>query len=120
MAPSSTILVVDDTDEIRTLLVLIVGRSLPQARIVETNDLDSALAALAVGNITGVITDHTLCDQTGIPLVVAAREADVPVIMVSADLANRSAALAAGANAFVTKPFELGKFMDLITQLFQH
>lgn len=120
MTPSSTILVVDDTDEVRTLLVLIVGRSLPQARIVETDARDSALAALAAGTITGVITDYTLRDQTGIPIVVAAREADVPVIMVSADLANRSAALAAGANAFVTKPFDLSQFMDLITRLFQH
>jgi two-component system OmpR family response regulator len=106
--PSAKILVVDDDDEIRSLLQVVLTR--------EGFDVELARDAAAARRLLGtrkavdlIILDIMMPDEDGLTFCERLREtADVPILMVSARSlsVDRSIGLEAGADDYLPKPFE--------------
>ena len=106
--PSAKILVVDDDDEIRSLLQVVLTR--------EGFDVQQAKDAAAARRIMAtrkavdlVILDIMMPDEDGLTFCQRLRETeDIPILMVSARSLSidRSIGLEAGADDYLPKPFE--------------
>jgi two-component system OmpR family response regulator len=106
--PSAKILVVDDDDEIRSLLQVVLTR--------EGFDVELAKDAAAARRVLGtrkavdlIILDVMMPDEDGLTFCERLREnADIPILMVSARSlsVDRSIGLEAGADDYLPKPFE--------------
>lgn len=95
-------LVVDDNSDSRFLLVKTLLRKFPGARIIEAQTAEAATASAVAGNLSAIVTHRTL-DMDGIELVRMFREQNpgAPILMVSS-IDRSEAALAAGANRFMS------------------
>ena len=118
------ILLVEDEAVNRALMRAIVARSkhpaLRAAELVEAESAAAARRALSEGSFALVLLDVQLPDGTGLDL---AREllgqpgADRPkIVIMSAGVlpAQREAAMAAGCDAFIGKPYQLAEVDDLL------
>ena len=105
-----TILVCDDDAGLRELMRVTLEPA--GYRFVEAVDGEEALRELALERPDLVLLDIMLPGYSGIQVLEAMRSdealRDVPVIVVSAwqTPEDREGAIAAGANAFLSKPFE--------------
>ena len=109
------VLVVDDRQEIRDLLADILKTRGYQ--VSTATDGYDALTQFALDRPDLLITDLTMPGMDGYELCRITRGiSSVPIMVVTAQLGSgaRSKALAAGAGAFVTKPFDLGDFWSQV------
>jgi two-component system chemotaxis response regulator CheY len=106
----SKILVVDDSPTMRRMVVA----SLRELREVSFDEASSGLEAiehLALSPVSLVILDLNMPDMHGLEVVrfvrnhAAYRAIPIIVLTTRGDEASRSEALAAGASAYLTKPF---------------
>lgn len=113
------ILIADDDPTIRHFLVRIVQKITRQALIVEASDGRAALQALTQHQFDLVITDYNMPHATGLDVLraVRAQSQTTPVIIISARASVGTAALAAGASGFLTKPFTADDLTRLIRQV---
>ncbi|HEX6293183.1 MAG TPA: response regulator [Herpetosiphonaceae bacterium] len=109
MTSPNYILIADDDHKIRALLVRVVQNVAPNAVIVQATSGTEALSALQQHSFTLVITDYHMPGASALDILAAthARDADVPVIVVSARSQVEPKVRAAGAAAFFSKPFEI-------------
>lgn len=117
-ATSARILIVDDEPQIRKLLDISL-RAQGYAVLI-AGDGQAGLDALATQGAELVILDIGLPDIDGHEVLRQLREwSKVPVIMLSvrADEAGKVAALDAGANDYVTKPFGIPELMARVRAL---
>jgi CheY-like chemotaxis protein len=102
------ILVVDDEPSLRELVVVTLGDAYAY---VEVGDGDAALEQLRADRYDLVIIDVMMPGRSGIDVLREMRSddalRDVPVVVMSAWQSSQDidAALAAGANGFLAKPF---------------
>jgi two-component system, OmpR family, phosphate regulon response regulator PhoB len=120
MAPTdtATILVVDDDEDIRTLL----SRSLRADGFAVTavGDGDAARDALRSGGHDLVVLDVVLPAEDGLDLLAELRKtSDVPVIMLTGrgDEQDRILGLKLGADDYLVKPFSPGELAARITSV---
>lgn len=116
------VLVVDDLNT----MTRIVGGMLQKCgfmNVEQVHDGPTALQKLREKPFLFVVTDREMPGMNGLELVREIR-ADpkirtVPVVIMSAssDAKHAEAAIASGANFFMTKPFNLTTLKDVITQL---
>lgn len=111
-----TILIVDDNDDIREALTLLVSK---QGYAVETARTgQEALAAMRRAKPCIVLLDLDMPDMTGheIRLEQLADEeiGHVPVVLFSASADFERAAIEMGAAAYASKPAEFAPLMELI------
>jgi len=115
-APAAKILVVDDEADFTATYERLLRRR--GYGVVSAGSRGAGLAALAGGGLSLVIADLRLPDGDGLDLVRAARAGarPVPVIVVTgfASEASRQASLAAGASAYLAKPFSTPAFVALV------
>ena len=112
------ILVVDDRQEIRDLLADIL-KTKGYAVAAATDGYD-ALTQFALDRPDLLITDLTMPGMDGYELCRITRGiSSVPILVISAQLGaeERSKAMAAGADALVGKPFDLGEFWSQVETL---
>lgn len=113
---TTRLLIVDDDPEIASALVRGLGRHGYEAEAAHRADI--ALDRLASGAFDAAIVDVMLGEDSGLDLVRAARAKgiDAPLLMLSAqaEVEDRAAGLAAGADDYVVKPFS---FDELIARL---
>jgi CheY-like chemotaxis protein len=118
---SGRILVVDDTDQIRTLIR--VNLELEGYEVIEARDGDEALEILADTSqpLPDVITVDALMPRRDgwwtVSMIRAdPRLADIPIIMVTASVQShhRAQAEQAGVDGFIAKPFEPDELLALI------
>lgn len=106
--PSAKILVVDDDDEIRSLLQVVLTREGFDVR--EAKDAAAARRLLGSGNAVDlIILDIMMPGEDGLTFCQRLRESrDVPILMVSARSlsVDRSIGLETGADDYLPKPFE--------------
>lgn len=111
-----TVLVVDADPDIRRLLERILGQQYPGASIVSAATVAAALARLEHAEPGLIVTGYYLIDGTAHALIAAAhiRAPSLPIVVLSADSAVADAVLAAGAYAFVRKPFAVTALLELV------
>ncbi|MDX2169232.1 MAG: response regulator [Deltaproteobacteria bacterium] len=119
------ILIVDDDDDARVLLQRALakgGLALEVSSAVDGRDALERIGALAPH---AVITDVMMPRMNGLALCAALRAAPataaVPVLIVTAleDEDDRAAGLAAGADAYLTKPFNWAELTERLVALLQ-
>ena len=124
MYPMSTtktyhIIIADDTDSVRGLLARIITRIYSIVRITAAND---GVAALEVFDREGadlVITNNEMAQMNGLVLITALRQRNalVPIVMVAGNTVIEPQARAAGASAFIAKPFKVADVTQVLLAL---
>jgi CheY-like chemotaxis protein len=120
MVADRTILVADDNDDVRELVMLVLARV---AVVVEAADGDRALVLARHLRPDLVVLDVQMPGPDGIDVCRALkadpRTAAMPVVLLTARDAPavRARARAAGADAYVTKPFRPTAFLALVREL---
>ena len=112
------VLVVDDEADLVASYERLLRRQ--GYRVIATGSRGEGLAILGREALVLVISDLRLPDGDGLDIVRAARQtpAPVPVLVVTgfASEASRRAAFAAGASAYLAKPFAASAFAALVEQ----
>jgi DNA-binding response OmpR family regulator len=117
------VLIVDDDEDARVLLVRALDKGGLALDVSSAVDGRDALEQIALATPHAVITDVMMPRINGLALCAALRAASatarVPVIMVTAleDENDRAAGLAAGADAYLTKPFSWSELTDRLAAL---
>lgn len=116
---SDHILIADDDQNIRMLLVRLIQNVAPNAVVVRAQNGIEALSALQHYAFALIITDYHMPGASALDILSAARAYDhtVPVVVISARPQVEASVLAAGATAFFAKPFEIEPFSVLVQQL---
>jgi CheY-like chemotaxis protein len=116
------VLVADDDPEICTLIKTILGKG--PYEITACNDAESALMHIQRGQAFDLlISDFMLPGISGIELITQIRQhgptARLPIVMISghSNYAMDARAKAAGANAFLDKPFTLAQLRTTVRQV---
>ncbi len=107
--PHPAFLVVEDDPFLRLLLRRVIAAQYPYAPVCFATTLAETRQLLSSGVPTIVVTDYHLADGTGFDVLVAAQQ-HVPsasVVCVSGDSTVEHSIVAAGAAAFVAKPFDI-------------
>ena len=120
MPSSPHILLVDDHAAVRTMLARVVAQLYLQATIMEASDGAQALSVAAQQRPDLIITDYHMPAINGLELVrtLRAQGATMPILVLSSNSSIAETVLAAGATAFLLKPFPLAEFRDLLRTLF--
>ncbi|MGV3484184.1 MAG: response regulator [Planctomycetaceae bacterium] len=106
-----TVLVVDDSATMRRMVIASL-RELPDVVFQEANNGLEAVERLALGPVGLVVLDLNMPDMHGLEVVAFLRKhatfREIPIIVLTTrgDEESRTAALAAGATLYVTKPFK--------------
>ena len=103
--PSPRIIVADDHEWIRQILVALIEQTLPQAEVVVTENGLEALRAFQTGGADFLVSNHLMPLMDGMELVrkVRTQRPDLPILMVSVKPEARKDAMAAGASWFLSK-----------------
>ncbi len=120
--PPVRIIVTDDHEWIRQILVQVVQQTLPAAEVVETEDGLAALKAYRSGRCDFLITNHSMPHLDGAELIRLVRQETpgLPIVMVSVKPEVESEALAAGATWFLTKTQIMERLPNLLLRHTRH
>ena len=114
------ILVADDNGDVRALVALVLA---PAGRVLEAADGDAALALARLRRPDLAVLDVQMPGPSGIDVCRALKAdpatAGMPVVILTAEGTPevQERALAAGADAFVAKPFSPAALLALVRQL---
>ena len=110
------ILLVDDHAYLRTFLARMVAETYPDATVVEAANGTEALAAYQHQPPDLIISDYQMPIANGLGLVRTLREqgATVPILILSSNPVIGEGILAAGASAFLHKPFAISEFAQIL------
>jgi len=115
-----TVLICEDDSNLRTLVRLALGEDY---RFFEAPDGPSALALAHRTHPDLIVLDLMLPGQSGLDVLAELRRADdiaaTPVIVISAWSHSDEAALKAGADHFVAKPFDPNELRDAALALLE-
>jgi two-component system, OmpR family, response regulator len=118
-----TIVVCDDDERLRELMKVTLGPSYDYA---DAGDADTAIELCRTRRPCLLLLDVMLPGRSGLDVLrtirADAKLSDTPVIVISAWQAaeDRVAAEFAGADAFLTKPFELSDLIETAERLLEH
>lgn len=116
------VLVVDDTDPLREVICSVLSSH--NYEPIGVADVNSALKILQTSKIDCILSDYKLVSSTGLDLLKKVRELpeQIPFILMTAfasvDIAV--AAMKAGANDFIIKPFDPDLLSTIIEQICEH
>jgi two-component system, NtrC family, response regulator AtoC len=101
------VIIADDDPGVRAIIAYIIQQTYPAATITSAYDGMEALDAYDQRGADIVVTNQTMPRLSGLELIAAlrARQASLPIIMVSGETSHAPIALASGAARFVAKPF---------------
>ena len=119
---AKTILVVDDSSSLRALVKMSLGRA--GYAVIEAGDGKEALAQLdKAGKVNLIVSDVNMPNMDGITFVTEVkkhpRHRFTPVIMLTTEgqEAKKEQGRAAGAKAWITKPFNPPQLLDAVSKL---
>jgi DNA-binding response OmpR family regulator len=114
-----TVLIVDDDGPSRTVLSIVCGSR--GHAVIEAASGADALAIVTSRRPDLILLDVSLPDMSGLEVCGRVRDAglDTPIVMLSghADPADVSRGLRLGADAYLTKPFELRELVARMAEL---
>ena len=117
----AVVLAVDDDDEMRDMLALILGRHVRE--VVVAGSVEEAMRVLDSMHATLIVSDICMPDNDGYDLIRRVRLTEenrtTPAVALSAysEDACRDAALAAGFDMFVRKPIDMTHFIPVLKAL---
>jgi CheY-like chemotaxis protein len=118
-AEGDAVLVVDDEEMVRNMLVRLLSHS--GFKVLAAKDADEAIAMLQSRKVGLVLSDILMPSLTGLDLVMRIRSEypDLPVVLMTGytDRFDRDEAREAGANEFVTKPFRSKDILKTVQDL---
>jgi CheY-like chemotaxis protein len=122
---NKTILIVDDDADTRELMRLVLEDN--GANVITAESVEAALKTYRESPPHGVVTDIRLGSSDGYALITAIRKNDVEyrgsttVVAVTGfgSPEDKTRALAAGFNAYITKPFEVAEVVRTLGKLLQ-
>ena len=119
MPSAPHILIAEDHAAVRELIAAIVTRTRPTSTITAVTNGADALAVYETHGAQLLITDYEMPVMDGLSLVqeLRARQARVPILVVSMNAAIAEAVLQAGANRFLSKPFTIPELQQAIGDL---
>lgn len=121
-ATPKTVLVVDDDDPIRRMLTRLLGISEHKFVVHEACDGASALAELSSTDFDLILLDQMMPDMSGLDVLQELRKGqrnrETTVIMLTAHTDHKQvmASLEAGANFYISKPFEPQELLDKVAE----
>ena len=119
---AKTILVVDDSATVRQLIDLNL-RKLPDVKVVQAVDGTDALEKLKEHTPSVILTDINMPNMGGLELLDAIRtkngDKTTPIIVITTrgEKEDAEKGLAAGANAYITKPINGPQLLDTVRPL---
>jgi two-component system chemotaxis response regulator CheY len=119
-----TILIVDDSPTIRRMVRASLATLTPQC--LEAGSGLEAIEALAVQDVDALVLDLNMPDMHGLDVLrfvrghARYRATPVLVLTTRGDADSRSAALQAGASAYMTKPFVPAALSGAVKDLLSH
>lgn len=119
---SKTILVVDDDDPIRRMLVRLLGLASPDLEIVDVEDGFAAVEQLRARSFDLIVLDQMMPDMSGLEVLKTLRSEEINknslVIMLTArtDQDHVMTSLESGADYFLAKPFEPQQLLELVAE----
>jgi len=118
-APAPHILIVDDHAELRTVLVRLLRQLYPHATLASASNGAEALSTVSQQRPTLILTDYQMPIMSGLELVRTLRGQGMtmPMVVLSSDTSMAAAILAAGATAFLPKPFRVRVLRELLRTL---
>lgn|SRR5262245_9638757 len=119
MPPARHVLLVDDHVEVRAVLAHVVAQLFSEATIAEAASGTEALRATTLHRPDLIITDYQMPIMSGLDLIrtLRAQGSTIPIVVLSSDTSIAEAILAAGATAFLPKPFRISALRDLLRTL---
>ena len=118
--PIRTVLVADDSPTVRQLLELNL-KKVPAVRVVHAVDGKDALEKLRAEKPAMLLTDVNMPNMNGLELVAAVREEDksIPIVVITTkgEPGDAEAGMAAGANAYITKPINGAQLVETVRTL---
>jgi two-component system chemotaxis response regulator CheY len=119
---NKTILIVDDSASLRTVVKLSLERA--GYAVIEAGDGQQGLQQLdRAGKVNLIVSDVNMPNMDGITFLTqvkqSARHRFTPVIMLTTEgqAEKKEQGRAAGAKAWVTKPFEPARLLDAVSKL---
>lgn len=115
-------LVVEDSLMMRQLVVFALGR-IPNLSVTEAEDGVDGLRKLASAKFDIILTDINMPIMDGLKLIQRVRmdasHRDTPIVVITTEggREDRERALRLGANAYVTKPIQAPRVIDIVRQL---
>lgn len=117
MKNGSSILVVDDDQDIGTMLKMMLEYKGYAVTVI--NRADQTFEILSSNKIDLVILDMLIADIYGTDVCIEIRKniatAHLPVLMISALPDARQDCLMAGANDFISKPFDMQEILSMVS-----
>jgi len=117
---SVRVLVVDDDDPIRNMVMRLLQFSGAELEVEGSEDGPSALTKLAECDYSLLLIDYTMPAMSGVEVIKTLRKSernqDIPVIMLTARSENHHLveSLEGGASFFLAKPFEPQDLLDTV------
>lgn len=115
-----TVLVVDDSPTVRQLLELNL-KKVPNIRVVHATDGKDGLEKVKSEKPVLLLTDVNMPNMSGLELVAAIRETDktLPIVVITTkgEAGDAEKGLAAGANAYITKPINGANLVETVRSL---
>jgi CheY-like chemotaxis protein len=113
------VLVVDDSQTMRMLLLFHVIKMMPGVKIVEAVDGAHALDKLKQQSVDLILTDMNMPELDGAGLIRAVRhdlKLDTPIIIITTkgEQRDRERGMELGANGYITKPLDVRQFRDTV------
>ncbi|MEO3691951.1 MULTISPECIES: response regulator [unclassified Roseateles] len=118
---SKTIMVVDDSGSFRTVVKLALQKA--GYTVMEAGDGKDALAKLAGAKVNLIVCDVNMPNMDGLTFLKTLKTLPahkfVPVIMLTTESqeAKKAEGKAAGARAWITKPFQPSQLVDAVNKL---
>jgi len=122
MVTAEQVLLVEDSSAVRDFVSAML-EAVGDYEVVEVGNGFDALRALPRGNYAFIVSDVNMPDVNGIELTRFVRQSPrhkrTPIIIISTDAAHPDVqrALAAGANAFLPKPFTAEQFLATVASI---
>jgi two-component system, chemotaxis family, chemotaxis protein CheY len=118
----NNVLVVDDSPTMRRMVITSLG-ALQRIKSTQAGSGLEALERLAIEPVDLVVLDLNMPDMHGMEVIdfvrshKAYREIPIVVLTTKGEETSRSQALAAGANRYLTKPFDPRQLADVVGSL---
>ena len=119
---TNNILVVDDSPTMRRMVITSLG-SLQRVKSTQAGNGLEAIERLAMEPVDLMVLDLNMPDMHGMEVIDFMRShqayRDIPIVVLTTkdEEASRKEALAAGANRYLTKPFDPRKLADVVGSL---